>query len=146
MTPDFGVRSFILATFVDHGRPPSPEEIAAGCDLSLPAVRGTLERLAEAHAVNLAPGSHYILMANPFSGVPTSFKVTSGQRSWWGNCIWDGLGILAMLDIDGRVESSCPDCGERLRLDVSDGVLSGDEGVVHFSIPPARWWDDIGFT
>jgi hypothetical protein len=36
-------------------------------------------------------------MANPFSAVPTPFLVRSGDRSWYGNCIWDALGIPAML-------------------------------------------------
>jgi len=114
--------------------------------MPVPKVKPVLERLANARVVNLVPGSHYILMANPFSGVPTSFRVTSGERSWWGNCIWDGLGILTMLDVDGRVETSCPDCGDVLALERVGSELRGDGGVAHFSVPAARWWDDIGFT
>jgi len=29
---------------------------------------------------------------------------------------------------------------------VTNGVLVRQEGIVHFSIPAARWWDDIIYT
>jgi hypothetical protein len=30
---------------------------------------------------------------------------------------------------------------------VHDGVLEDpDEAVIHFAVPAARWWDDIGST
>src|SRR5437667_11759339 len=31
--------------------------------------------------------------AAPFSAVPTAFPVKVGDRSYYGNCIWDALGI-----------------------------------------------------
>jgi hypothetical protein len=34
-----------------------------------------------------------------------------------------------------------------LRLEVRDGALEEpSEGVIHFAVPAARWWDDIGST
>jgi hypothetical protein len=87
-----------------------------------------------------------ILMAPPFSAVPTGFLVESGGRSWWGNCIWDALGILVMLGRDGRVVASCGDCGTGMTLEVAGGALQHAEGVAHFAVPARRWWDDIVFT
>jgi hypothetical protein len=49
--------------------------------------------------------------------------------------------------VDARVESTCPDCGDRLELEVRDGELvRGRELLVHFVVPARRWWEDIAFT
>ena len=57
-------------------------------------------------------------MLNPFSGVPTPYRVEAGGRSWFGNCVWDAFGIRAALGVDGHVSTACPDCGEALEVDV----------------------------
>jgi hypothetical protein len=57
-------------------------------------------------------------MLNPFSAVPTAYRVHARGRWWYGNCAWDALGICAALHADGRVETSCPDCGEPLVVEV----------------------------
>ena len=90
-------------------------------------------------------------MANPLSAVPTPFVVetpgTTGRRGWYGNCIWDALGVIAMLQNDGRVLASCGCCGESMTVSVRHGeVESNPPGVVHFAIPAKRWWDDIVFN
>jgi len=85
-------------------------------------------------------------MAEPFSGVPTSFVVRSGAHRWWGNCIWDGLAILALLGVDGEVSTACPSSGRSLRVTVAEGALADAPGVVHFAVPARDWWRDIGFT
>ena len=85
-------------------------------------------------------------MANPFSAVPTAFKVMARGGSYYGNCVWDSLGIVALLGGEGSVETPCPDCSEPLRLHVLGGTLVESEGVVHFSVPARHWWDDIVFT
>ena len=84
-------------------------------------------------------------MANPFSAVPTAFTVESSGKSWYGNCIWDALGILAVMGSDGRVSTWCPDCGESVETVVRSSRVSGD-GIVQYSVPARSWWDDIGFT
>jgi hypothetical protein len=44
--------------------------------------------------------------------------------------------------VDGRVETSCPDCGEAINEERSD-----DESLLfHCLVPASRWWDDIVFT
>ena len=92
-----------------------------------------------------------ILMANPFSAVPTPFLVEVGERSWWGNCIWDALGIGAMVKGDPRITTGCGDCNDAMVLEVRDGALhlEGGEpgdGIIHFSVPARRWWDNVKFT
>jgi hypothetical protein len=51
-----------------------------------------------------------------------------------------------MVGADGVVDTSCPDCGEPLELRIGDGELEPVDAVVHFAVPAARWWDNIGFT
>ncbi len=85
-------------------------------------------------------------MAEPFSAVPTPFAVYVDDQRYFGNCIWDALGIPAMLHADARIESSCGCCGEAMQLNVSAGTLAPADGVVHFAIPANRWWENIAYT
>jgi hypothetical protein len=95
----------------------------------------------------LAPGTDEIWMAAPFSALATPFRVHVGERAYWGNCIWDALGIVALLGGTGSVRFNCPDCGDPLAIDVRDREpITGDDLLVHFAVPAARWWEDIGFT
>ena len=56
------------------------------------------------------------MMAHPFSGVASDFLVTIGERTWFANCVWDGLSILALLG-DGTLETHSPATGEPITLD-----------------------------
>ena len=93
----------------------------------------------------LKPGTTDIWMAAPLSARPTPFLVTTPLGTYFGNCVWDALGIAAMLGHDARIDTDCGDCGAPMTLEVEAGDLRG-EGVAHFAVPAARWWDDIGFT
>lgn len=143
---DNDVRLAIYDFFVANGRPPVAVEIANALEARSHDIEDAYRRLADAHVLVLAPGTPYIWMANPFSALPTPFTVTTRGREWWGNCIWDALGILAMFDDDGSVKTSCPDCGDPIELEIREGELIAGDGVVHFSVPAANWWDDIGFN
>ena len=141
------VRLQVLRRAIDTGTVPSAAEIATQLALPEPAVGQAFRTLAETHVYVLAPGDPTrIRMANPFSAVPTTFAVSAGGRSYFGNCVWDALGIVSLLGGEGAVETSCPDCGETLQLRVSDRRLVEAEGIVHFSVPARHWWDDIIHT
>jgi len=102
---DSEIRQWIYRQFASTGLAPSPVEIAREFVLTPYQVEQALYRLQrEADALVLIPGSPYIWMAEPFSAVPTSFLVRSGEIQWWGNCIWDALGILALLGVDGDID------------------------------------------
>jgi hypothetical protein len=142
---DNDVRLFVYRFFVEEGRPPVAAEIGGVLGQSVSAVEDSLGRLADGHVLVLAPGTPYVWMANPLSALPTPFQVRTGDRVLFGNCIWDALGIVAMLDTDAEVRSWCADCGEAMVLSVTAGSIAGD-GVIHFAVPAAQWWDDIGST
>jgi hypothetical protein len=132
--------------FVEDGRPPSVAATAAALGLGESEAAEAYRRLHEAHVIVLAPGTADVWMAAPLSAVPTPFKVATERGSFFGNCIWDGLGTVAMLGRSGRVETTCPDCREPLAFEVRDGQLEPVDAVVHYAVPAARWWDDIGFS
>jgi len=145
------VRVRLYELFLELGRCPSKAEVAATFGCGVADVADAFDELAAAHILVLQPGSGEVLMANPLSAVPTPFVVetkgVSDSRSWYGNCIWDALGVIAMLQSDGRVLASCGCCGESMTIQVRKGeVTSQPPGVVHFALPARRWWDDIVFN
>jgi hypothetical protein len=145
-TVDRDVRLHIYGRFVEEERPPTVEETARALDLSTEEVSNSYRRLAEGRVIVLEPGTLDVWMANPFSARPTPFRVATGDRRYWGTCVWDAPGILAMLGDDGDVSTLCPDCDETLVMRVRGVSLEPLEAVAHFAVPAARWWEDIGFT
>ena len=144
---DRDVRLAVYRKIVEDGRPPTAPEMARDLGVTTLDVETSLRRLEDGHVLVLAPGTPYIWMANPFSAIPTPFEVLVGDRRYFGNCIWDALGIPACLSADAHVRTYCPDCSEPLSLDVRNGALEAPaESVIHFAVPAARWWDDIGST
>jgi hypothetical protein len=128
------------------GLPPTISQVAAELSHSRDEIAASLGRLADAHVLVLQQGSGEILMLPPYSAVPTPFVVESGGRTYFANCVWDALGVPAMLGRDAEIKTSCGCCGASMRLSVADGAPSEAQGVVHFALPAARWWDDLAFT
>jgi hypothetical protein len=144
---DLGIRNHVYSSFVRDERAPTPPETAAALGIDVEEARAGYRRLHDEHALVLHSGSTEIRMLNPFSTAETPHRVEADGRSWFANCAWDALGILAALHTDGSVRSECPDCGEPLELEVRGGELvRGRELLVHFVVPARSWWDDIAFT
>jgi Alkylmercury lyase len=143
---DLRLRNLTYAMFVELARAPSVVEVAAAAAAEPAEVQRAWHRLHDAHALVLKPGTSDLRMANPFSAVPTPHRVRAAGRWWYANCAWDALGIWAALHDDGRIETSCPDCGERLAVEVHDQRPDERGLLFHCLVPAARWWDDIAFT
>lgn len=143
---DTEVRLQLYRDFIESGRPPLSNRLAGLMGAPLEAVRTAFERLAASKAIVLQPFSREVLMANPLSAVPSPFLVRAGGRTFFGSCVWDGLGIIAMLQSGGTLETSCSCCGEAMSIDVRDGQPQPVEGIIHFAIPAKRWWENIVFT
>ncbi len=143
---DREVRRYVYDQLREAGTAPTTTETALALGRPLDEVEVSFERLAHGRVFVLQPDSREILMAPPFSAVPTPFLVEVGARSWYGFCVWDALGILAALHVDGRVVTSCGDCGAGMELAVSGGALAEGEGIIHFGVPARHWWDNIVFT
>jgi hypothetical protein len=140
------VRNVTYETFVKLGRAPAAQEVAQEVDLSVSAVESAWRELHSMHALVLNPATTEIRMANPFSAVPTAYRVHAADRWWYGNCAWDALGICAALHADGRIETSCPDCGEQIAIELHDQRVDDQTLLFHCLVPASAWWDDIIFT
>ena len=143
---DVSVRAVVYDVTMATGLPPAVRDIARRLQIVEASALASLERLAAGKALVLQRDSREVLMANPFSAVPTPFAVYANDRLYYGNCIWDALGIPAMLGTDARIECSCGCCGEAMNLAVSGGDLADLDGIVHFAIPAHRWWQDIVYN
>jgi hypothetical protein len=144
---DVALRNTTYAMFVELGRAPTATDVADRTGRSPAEVVGGWRRLHDGHALVLNGRQNEIRMANPFSAVPTAYRVEAAGRRWYANCAWDAFGICAALDTEGRIECSCPDCGEPLVVEVT---TTGDPepADLHFHclVPAREWWDDIVFT
>lgn len=143
---DARMRSYVYDATLRRGTPPSVAELCGASGLPAEEVRASLVRLAAGRVLVLQRESGEILMANPFSAVPTPFVVETPTYAAFGPCIWDALGIPAMLRQPGRIRTACGCCGEAMTCEVTGGRVGRSAGVVHFAIPARRWWDDIVFT
>jgi hypothetical protein len=143
---DLELRAVTYGLFVRLGRAPTAAEVGGELDVALADVVAGWHRLHDAHALVLDPETHEIRMANPFSAVPTGYRVRAGGRWWYANCAWDAFGICAALQVDGRIETSCADCGEPIAVEVLDRRPDDETLLFHCLVPAARWWDDIVFT
>ncbi len=145
-TLDRDVRVHVLATAAQTATIPGVQQIADALRQPRPVIEDALRRLAAGRVLVLAPGNVNVWMANPFSAFPTPFRVYAKSLRYYGNCIWDSLGIPAALGADARIVTPCGDCDEEMVLEVRNGALVRNEGMIHFGVPAARWWDNIGYT
>lgn len=143
---DRGLRNRTYAAFVELGRAPLAAELAEREGSTRDEVVEGWRRLDDAHALVLEPAADEIRMANPFSAVPTPYRVRAAGRSWYANCAWDAFGICAALHVDGHIETDCADCGEPIGVDLRDERPDDESLVFHCLVPAARWWDDIVYT
>ncbi len=139
------VRHYIYNYFVKTGQAPTVAQSAQALSCTVADVEKAYRRLAEGRALVLQENGE-ILMAEPFSAVPTAFYVEVGKHVWWGNCIWDALGIPAMLKEDARIITACGCCNTSMTVEIHNGELVNATGLVHFAIPPKDWWKDVVFA
>jgi hypothetical protein len=140
------VRLHLFRQAAKTARVPQPREIAAALHRPEAAVVIAVKQLAAGKVLILAPNDGNIWAANPFCAVPSGFRVQADDKTYWGICIWDAMGICAALGKDGVISAPCGDCGEAMRLEVRNGRLGQSNGIVHFAVPAHHWWDNIGFT
>jgi hypothetical protein len=143
---DDDVRQSIYTLTAERGRPPVAAAVAEALGSTREEVLEAFVRLAGRRLLALAPESGEIVMAPPFSAVPTGFLVTAGEHSYFGNCVWDAFGIAAALGADAEIDAGCACCGEPMNLRVEDGSPVSARAVAHFAVPAAHWWDDIVYT
>jgi alkylmercury lyase len=106
----------VLRAFLDTGTGPSSawlRELAVAVGLDPDAA---LVELAGADLVHV--GEDVVVVAYPFSGVPTNDQVQlESAPPLWAMCAIDALGILLMTGRDGVVTSSDPQDGQPIRVE-----------------------------
>jgi len=142
---DLALRNHTYRLFVELGRAPTIGEVAHATGMPSSDVGDGWRRLHDAHALVLDPAGA-LRMLNPFSVVPTSYRVETAGGAWHANCAWDAFGVCSALHADGTIIASCPDCGDGIALEVVDGRPDDHDLLFHCLVPAAHWWDDIAFT
>jgi hypothetical protein len=139
------VRHAIYRTFAEGG---VPRAAALSAQLNIPVdeIRAAYLQLHDARAIVIDQRTREVWMALPFSAVPTPHRVTSGRLSWYANCAWDAFGIPSLIKSEARIESACGCCDASMPYRAERGRILDAHGVVHFAVPAARWWDNIGYT
>ena len=147
LEPEFlgWIRVQIYARWIVYGVPPTATEIAGAIGREAREVQEAFLALADHRAIVLARDGRSLRMAHPLSAVETPYRVACGSRSYWANCAWDALGIAVILGRDTECVARCGDCDTSIDLSVRKGDV-GDNGVVHFAVPPRDFWKDIAYT
>ena len=140
------VRAFIYAQFVETTLPPTREAAARHFDINIEEMGRLYQELHNCHALMLDEDRREIRMANPFSGIPTDFRVHTNARRYFANCAWDMLGIPALLQSDAAIDALCAESRVPIQLEVRGGTVQAEEVRIHFPLPFARWYDDMAFT
>lgn len=140
------VRTFIYQHIARTAHPPTLQAVAEHFHLTPVQVEQIYLELDRIHAFFLTPGTLDIQIANPFSALPTGFRVEAGGVHYWANCGWDSLGVPAALQADARIEASCAYSREPIFLSVENGELAETDVVVHFTVPFAQWYEDMAYT
>jgi hypothetical protein len=143
---DVVLRNATYSLFVELGGAPTAVDVADRLKLDRAEVVAGWRRLHDAHVLVLDQRTDEIRMANPFSAVPTAYRVRAGGKSWFANCAWDAFGICAALRSDGTIDTSCPDCREAISVHVVGERPDDQTLVFHCLVPASRWWDEIAFT
>lgn len=147
VTLDSSIRHAINKHAVDAGFAPDTAILARMTHSTVEEVERALDRLAANRGLVLHPNSHRIWVAHPFSFAPTSFWVSSAERSWWANCAWCALGIAAMLDEGETTISSRHGAeGDPVEIHVSGRAIREPDVLVHFAVPMSKWWDNVHYT
>lgn len=141
------VKLAIYDTFAKTTRAPNVSDIAQQLNAPIDDVQAAFHELHTKRLLVPEPGDPTrIRMAPPFSGIPTSFKVTIGTKLYYAPCAWDSIGIFAALHEDGMVRAQDGHTREPINLVIRDGSPKPTPCVIHIAVPAAHWWDDIIYT
>jgi len=122
------LRAEIFRGFAETGAPPAVTDSSE------------LRALAERHVVVLDDDAR-IRMAHPFAAHRDGARVDAQGGTWWGNCAWDGFGIVHALGLPDATVT-----GQGITVSVRDGTPEPTDTVFVVTVPAAHWWDDIGHT
>ena len=141
------VRKFVYDHFVEYSRAPHFEEIITKFKITKKKLIETLDTLEQHRSLIRITGTQRILMAWPFSNIPTSYqtKLEKG-KSYYANCAWDSIGIHVLLQLPVKIKAYCFHCADPIILTLQNEQILEKipkDVLIHFSKPIAKWYDNI---
>ena len=146
MLAPVALRQFVYDRILADGAPPASTAIAERFGTTRDAALRALADLKIGKAILVHPVTGEIWMAGPFSSVPTQYVVEREGRQWWGNCVWDLLGVAVLVGQPVRLRASCIESGEPFIADVDPARGIASDWVAHLLLPARRWYEDVGYT
>lgn len=146
------VRKYIFEHFEEHATAPVLEEIMRKFGLNRASAFKVLEELQSARHIALLAGTQRILMAFPFSGIVTPFrvKVAGKENEYFANCAWDAVAIHLALGKEQWISSYCHHCSEDIKIHLKDQRVisqqSDNQPLVYLALPASKWWENIVLT
>jgi hypothetical protein len=146
------VRKYIFEHFEEHTTAPVLEQIMRKFGLDRASAFQTLVDLQSARHIALLPGTQRILMAFPFSGIVTPFRVrlTGEDKEYFANCAWDAVAIHVALGKEQWVSSYCHHCSEDIKIHLKDQRVvsqgSDSQALIYLALPASKWWENIVMT
>jgi len=146
------VRKFIFEHFEENATAPVLEQIMREFRLDRMSAFKVLEELQSARHISLLPGTQRILMAFPFSGIVTPFrvKVDGMDKEYFANCAWDAVAIHVALGKEQWISSYCHHCSEDIRIHLKDQKVipkqSDSQPLIYLALPASKWWENITLT
>lgn len=143
---DEAVRGALTRAIARLGHAPAIETLAAELSRTPSDVRRSLQRLADAHALLLHPGTTDPWVVHPFALSAGSCWVETAKGDYWANCLYCACGIAASLSCDAHIHTRYGGEREPVVFRVADGALFDTGDLFHLSTPAARWWDNVIFA
>src|SRR5262245_13725214 len=143
---DLTLRTAVYRHFAITGRSPTVEKIGEVTGATSEQIMDGYRRLYAKRMLVPADDHASVLMAPPFSGVPTQHQAMVNGKHYFANCAWDAFGVVSALGGTGDVRSRCEQTFEPLVLHLTPDGPPSSEWRFHCVVPAADWWNDIVFT
>lgn len=129
----------VLQLYADKGQPPRPGAVADQTGIATARVVALLRNLQLRDLIGLDPDGEGIRYAYPFTETPTGHRVELKANVLNALCAVDALGVASMYGTDITVESSCRQCGQKIRFTTADkgralSDLARTEAVVWYDL------------
>ena len=120
---DEAVRGALTRAIARRGHAPGLDDLAGELCRDPADVAGSLQRLADAHALLLHPGTTRPWVVHPFALSPGSCWVETARGGYWANCLYCACGIAAALRCDAHIHTRYGGEAEAVTFRVADGAL-----------------------
>jgi hypothetical protein len=142
-----GVRYYIYRYFIENSKAPVLEDIMIIFNRTKSEIIKILNELEELHHLKLVPGVSRILMAWPFSNIPTQYIIsTESGKNYYANCAWDSIAFHIILNQSIKITAFCYHCDHSINISVSNNKIIKENPtttIINFSKPIAQWMDNV---